>query len=224
MVYFKTMNLRKNSWKPFLISSVVPTSTDQAANIAVMMKERGFIPEFRPDLSVKMDEHVIEKYLDTFTEGGGYGIFTYRSTSKDAIQNFYRISMGYENLIMDIDMNYAGTLKEDQWDRTIISSHFTNHTEAEGRIGKIMGMKPGALKIACPLNTLQFSRICNFLEGLRLDIPVALIPMGKNRELRVAGAITVSDFAYTYYENSVAEGQYSTLEFLEIIHRIEKEK
>ncbi|MCL4357125.1 MAG: hypothetical protein M1460_04595 [Candidatus Thermoplasmatota archaeon] len=224
MVYFKTMNLRKNSWKPFLISSVVPTSTDQAANIAVMMKERGFIPEFRPDLSVKMDEHVIEKYLDTFTEGGGYGIFTYRSTSKDAIQNFYRISMGYENLIMDIDMNYAGTLKEDQWDRTIISSHFTNHTEAEGRIGKIMGMKPGALKIACPLNTLQFSHICNFLEGLRLDIPVALIPMGKNRELRVAGAITVSDFAYTYYENSVAEGQYSTLEFSEIIHRIEKEK
>ena len=95
---------------------------------------------------------------------------------------------------------------------------------AEGRIGKIMGMKPGALKIACPFNTLQFSRICNFLEGLRLDIPVALIPMGKNRELRVASAITVSDFAYTYYEKPVAEGQYSTLEFLEIIHRIEKEK
>ena len=224
MVYFRTMNLRKNSWKPHIISSVIPATEDQAASIALKMKAENFIPEIRPDLTKKMSESGIRKYLDTFAEAGGYGIFTHRSSSKDSIQIFYKIAMEYENLVVDIDMNHAGFLSGDQRDRSIISSHFTNHTEAEGRIGKIMGMKPGALKLACPLNTLQFSRICNFLEGLRLEIPVALIPMGMERQLRVASAITVSDFAYSYYEEPVAEGQYSTQEFSEIIHIIENGK
>ena len=224
MVNFNTMDLRKNSWKPFIISSVVPSSADQAAKIALEMKEGNFIPEFRTDISKNMDKSGIKKYLDAFMEAGGYGIFTHRSTSVDEVQDFYGLAMEYRNLVVDIEMNHAWILKEYERNRAIISSHFTNHTEAEGRIGKIMGMKPGALKVACPISTLQFSRICNFLEGLRLEIPVALIPMGKDMQLRVASAITVSDFAYTYYEKPVAEGQYSTHEFSGIIHQTGKGK
>ena len=223
MVSFSVMELKKRSWRPFTIGSVIPSTEEQAGKIADEMKKLEFIPEFRFDLSAEMDEACIRKYIDVFTENGGYGIFTYRSTSKDLLGHFYQIAMEYENFVMDIDMHYAGVLGKDQRGKTIISSHFTNHTEAEGRVGKIMEMNPEALKIALPMNTVQFTRIINFIGGLGMKIPVALIPMGKESYLRVASAITVSDFAYTHYEKRVAEGQYSVQEFSNILDQIEHE-
>ncbi len=219
METFKAINLRGRQGQPILISSVIPESTDQARSIASQMKVEEFIPEFRFDLYTMAESDTIRKYLEAFTEEGGHGIFTFRG-KEESIGQLYTDALEFNNIVADFDISLKEMIPEKGRDRIIVSSHFDQYWELQGRIGQILSLKPGAVKVACPMTSPQLMEAGSFISGLNLSIPVSVIPMGEPSFLRLVSALAISDFVYTYHERPVAPGQFSTVKFRELLRTV----
>ena len=203
--------LRKRNGKSIIVASVIPEKDyeNQIRLISKKLEDFNFIPEFRMDLGT-FDCDNIEKYMKMVNDYSIPNIFTYRTGQPFLAEKAYKIPLGLENSILDIDVsiirrisfNYPGN-------RTILSSHFLNPLEFRAKFEQLAKFRNVAIKLASSFDHENILDVLWFLKHASGERILSVVPQGMNNQIfRIVSSLTVSDFMYSSLDEPVVGGQY----------------
>ncbi len=218
---FSCNDLKRRSGIPVIVASVIPDMKNmhKLSDDAIRY---GFIPELRFDLS-NMDISSINKYVQNLEKKEVNAIFTFRSDSVSQINEMYSEASNYENILLDIEVkNYPDISFPLRGEKLILSSHYEKSFDTMKMYSKISKFECGAIKLACRCAMKDAVENMFQIERVRDERPVSFTPMGSDTSTRISSAISLSDFAYTYYEREIAPGQPYYKDMLDIMKILSK--
>lgn len=221
MITFSCSDLKRRSGIPVIVASVIPgmKNVDKLIDDAILY---GFIPELRFDLS-GMDISSINEYLQNLEKKQVNAIFTFRSDSVSQINEMYSEASNYENILLDIEVkNYPDISLPLKGEKLILSSHYDKSFDTMKMYSKISKFDCGAIKLACRCGMKDMVENMFQIERVRDERPVSFTPMGSDTSSRISGAISINDFAYSYYEREIAPGQPYYKDMLDIMKILSK--
>ncbi len=221
---FTYKDLKRENGKPEIIATVIPEleSNDQLRRIESERKLIKFIPEIRWDLSGSKGRTELKNYLRKIEGLSMNAIFTFRSSDKYISNLYYDIALEFPNIMIDLDLSQydEGKIRGNE-ERVIISSHFSNEIEIFGLFNEIKNIGCRSIKLATHFTDGFFFEVVRAFSELGGNMSISIVPQGPDgSKKRIISALTVSDFVYSYFDKSVAEGQISYKEINNVLQML----